>query len=61
MARHQPKHKYNETKMVSGMEEVQLTWSHFVEFEFSWRPVSQRVSGVERAMGRAGYGDMLGV
>lgn len=46
--------------MVSGMEEVHLTWSHFAEFEFSWRPVSQRVSGVECAMGGEGYGDMLG-
>lgn len=46
--------------MVSGMEEVQLTWSHFVEFKFSWRPVSQRASGVECAMGKEGYGDMLG-
>lgn len=46
--------------MVSGMEEVQLTWSHFAEFEFSWGPVSQRVSGVECAMGGEGYGDMLG-
>lgn len=61
LARPEPKYKYNETKMVSGMEEVQLTWSHFAEFEFSWRPVSQRVSGVECAMGREGYGDMLGV
>lgn len=46
--------------MVSGIEEVQLTWSHFLEFEFSWRLVSQRVSGVVSAMGGEGYGDMLG-
>lgn len=46
--------------MVSGIEEVKLTWSYFAEFEFSWRPVSQRVSGVECAMGGEGYGDMLG-
>lgn len=61
-----PKYKYNETKMVSGVKEVQLTWSHFAEFEFRWRPVSQRVSGMESAMGEKGwrgggaYGDMLG-
>lgn len=42
------------------MEEVKLTWSHFIEFEFGWRPVSQRVSGVECARGGEGYGDMLG-
>lgn len=59
-ARTEPKYKYNETKMVSGVKEVQLTWSHFAEFEFRWRPVSQRVSGVESAMGGEGYGDMLG-
>lgn len=37
-----------------------MTCSCFVELEFSWRPVSQRVSGVEGAMGGEGYGDMLG-
>lgn len=44
--------------MVSGEEEVQLTWSHFAELEFSWGPVSQRVSGLEGAMGGEAYGDM---
>lgn len=46
--------------MVSGVEEVQLTWSHFAEFVFSWRPVSQRVSGMDGALGGEGYGDMIG-
>lgn len=46
--------------MVTGMQEVQLSWSHFVEFKFSSRPMSQRVSGVEYTVGGEGYGEMLG-
>lgn len=57
-ARPDPKYKYNETKMVPGIKQVRLTWSHFAEFEFSWRPVSQRVSGAECAMGGEGYSIM---
>lgn len=37
-----------------------MTCSCFAELEFSWRSVSQRVSGVEGAMVGEGYGDMLG-
>lgn len=50
-ARDGPKYKYNEAKMVGGVEEVTFSWYCLAELEFSCRPVSHTERCVEAAIG----------